>query len=67
VPRKHIDLRAYRIRVTGETALGFAATVDELPGCVAAAPTIRTLERRIEEAIVIYLDEHPDAPRHLQR
>ncbi len=45
------------------TGDGYAATVPDLPGCAAVAPTIWETENAIREAIQFYLDGLRDEDR----
>ena len=59
-----LDLSSYTIRFYSDEGHPFRAEVTELPGLIAVGRTIEELRRAVEEAIYLYLDDHPDAPRH---
>jgi len=54
-PAKKLSNLRYLVMIRG-TATGYSVDVPDLPGCVAAAGTVRTARKLIAEAIALHLD-----------
>jgi predicted RNase H-like HicB family nuclease len=52
---KRVDPLRYLVMIR-RTATGYSVDVPDLPGCIAAAKTVKTARRLIAEAITLHLD-----------
>ena len=61
---RRINVAAYEVQVEAGAKTGLFAAVLDLPGCVAAAANATQLQTELEQAIIIYLDDHPEMPSY---